>query len=149
MSISREKHRDALSRDESLRRAVENKRAYYQRNREAILAKRRAMYYDPHNGYAARLNAIKRSSHLRMRYGISHKDYEAMMEAQGHQCAVCGAKDSGTAKSKFFDVDHCHETGKVRGLLCRKCNVTAGVLEKNRDLIAKIEAYIASHKEPK
>jgi hypothetical protein len=50
--------------------------------------------------------------------GVSDEDYAAMLEAQGGGCAICGAKP----KTRRLHVDHDHATGKVRGLLCHRCN---------------------------
>lgn len=55
---------------------------------------------------------------LRALYGLSLEDYENRLRAQGGVCAICGAASVG----KRFDVDHDHETGAVRGLLCTSCN---------------------------
>lgn len=89
---------------------------------------------------------IQRTSHLKTRYGITDADYLRMLHEQGGRCAICHSDKPGNGKSELFDVDHCHTTGKVRGLLCRNCNVTAGVLEKKADLIKLIQAYLDRHK---
>lgn len=52
-------------------------------------------------------------------YGLTLKQYDAMRKAQGNKCALCG---SPQGKKKQFAVDHNHRTGKVRALLCTKCN---------------------------
>ena len=122
----------------------ESKAQYYLRNREGILAKARAKRACP--DFLAKETAFKRTYHLRIRYGITHEQYMALLEQQGHKCAICGTTDPGTKKSTNFDVDHCHTTGKVRSLLCRNCNVTVGVVEKKADLIKKIHDYLARHK---
>jgi hypothetical protein len=54
------------------------------------------------------------------------KQYMEMLEAQGRQCALCGKEWQGFNKSKSLVIDHCHETGKVRGLLCGDCNTALG-----------------------
>lgn len=89
------------------------------------------------------MEPIHRRSILKKRYGITPEDYDRMLAEQGGRCAVCRTNKPRNGRGdKVFDVDHDHATGKVRGLLCRKCNVTTGVLEKNRQLIAKIETYL-------
>jgi hypothetical protein len=95
--------------------------------------------------YAEYMTPLRRKNVLQ-RYGLTPESYVALLQKQGCRCAICGADKPGNGVGdKNFDVDHCHETGKVRGLLCRKCNVTAGVLEKNRDRIALIEEYLKAH----
>ena len=64
-----------------------------------------------------------RKSNLKRLYGMTPADHEAMLEAQGGRCAVCG-------QDKDLVVDHNHKTGKVRGLLCRTCNFVIGMYEK-------------------
>ncbi len=65
-----------------------------------------------------------------------------MLAEQNNCCAVCKTSTPGNGRSIYFDIDHNHDSGKVRGLLCRKCNVTLGVIEKNRDRIELLEHYI-------
>lgn len=86
---------------------------------------------------------MKRRSHLK-RYGITHDDYNHMLEQQGGVCRACGTCYPGNGKSHYFDVDHCHTTGRVRALLCRTCNTTLGVLEGHRERIVLLEAYLQS-----
>ena len=54
----------------------------------------------------------------RAQLGLTLAAYEALLEAQGGGCAICGA----TPKTRRLDTDHDHKTGKVRGLLCHRCN---------------------------
>ncbi len=61
-------------------------------------------------------------SHL---YGITLYQYDLMLEKQGGGCKICGKK---TPKGQGrFHVDHCHKTGKIRGLLCQHCNIMLGL----------------------
>jgi hypothetical protein len=53
------------------------------------------------------------------KYGLSVEDYDTIQEAQGGVCAICKVRPQN---SKHWHVDHCHRTGKVRGLLCGDCN---------------------------
>lgn len=48
-----------------------------------------------------------------------------MLEAQNHRCAICGGERTGPGTR--LHIDHCHKTGKVRGLLCSKCNTVIGL----------------------
>jgi hypothetical protein len=64
---------------------------------------------------------IKNSKLLRT-YGIGLKEYNYLLEVQGGTCALCPSDDPGAGR-EYFSVDHDHVTGKVRGLLCSKCNV--------------------------
>lgn len=82
-----------------------------------------------------RRSAEYRERNLRIRYKISQKDYDAIYQAQDGKCAICH-----TFK-KSLDVDHNHETGEVRGLLCNPCNRTLGIMEQSYNLGATMEAF--------
>ena len=77
----------------------------------------------------------QRRSQLKRRYGITPEDVDALMEAQGGVCAICKTDDPGGRG--VFVIDHCHDTGKVRGLLCNLCNKGLGCLG---DTVDKLEA---------
>jgi hypothetical protein len=64
-----------------------------------------------------------RKSHLKRKYGMTLEDYDRMLEAQGGACAICGRPPR---EDIALHVDHDHETGLVRGLLCFPCNNTLG-----------------------
>lgn len=67
---------------------------------------------------------------LRQRYGISPNDYDQMLKQQGGVCAICDQPESRRHRGKLTSlaVDHDHHTGRVRGLLCSKCNMKLGAL---------------------
>lgn len=67
----------------------------------------------------------RRNAHLERKYGMTLLDYEALLEKQGHACAICHKSHSRTNP---LHVDHCHKTGQVRGLLCTNCNTGLGKL---------------------
>lgn len=64
--------------------------------------------------------------HLSKTYGLSEDDYYKMLDEQGHKCAICNLSVDKEEHYGKFVVDHCHNTGKVRGLLCNKCNLMLG-----------------------
>jgi hypothetical protein len=80
-----------------------------------------------------------RSSHLKRKYGITVADYEAMLAAQGGGCAICGAPEPA---AQSLHVDHCHDTGAVRGLLCFRCNAGLGQFDHDRDRLARAASYL-------
>ncbi len=79
-----------------------------------------------------RAKSNQRKRNLRVLYGITPDEYASMLDAQGGVCAICGKTEPGahgrTGKQFSLSVDHCHSTGKVRGLLCQKCNRAVGLL---------------------
>lgn len=68
-----------------------------------------------------------RHYHIKRKYGISIDEYELMLVHQNNKCLIC-AKDQ-TKEQQAFAVDHCHKTGKIRGLLCCSCNRGIGYLK--------------------
>lgn len=85
------------------------------------------------------------SAYLKRTYGITLDDYEAMLEEQNHRCKICGSEgfvmDKDRHKIKLV-VDHCHETGAVRGLLCHNCNRALGLLKDSTDTLKSAIAYL-------
>jgi hypothetical protein len=67
--------------------------------------------------------AYRRSLRLRLDYGITVEKYDALLQEQGGHCACCPEVHNG---GKRLFVDHDHETGQIRGLLCARCNLTLG-----------------------
>jgi len=130
-------------------------KGYYRRNRQEVL-KRNAAYDRAHPESARnrqkRLEEKKpgyykragRSWHLKNTYGLSIDDYEQMLLAQGGRCAVCGSREPG-GHDTYFSVDHCHNTGKVRALLCNGCNTGIGQLKDDPELLERAAAYLRQH----
>lgn len=79
-----------------------------------------------------------RNSHLSYKYGLSLKEYENMLKKQGGGCAICGIKPN----KKPLSVDHCHKTGKVRGLLCQKHNIAIGLFDEDLLLFDRAKQYL-------
>ncbi len=80
---------------------------------------------------------------------VSEKDYREMMEKQNGVCAICGRLESthkrGRVNPDRLSVDHCHKTGKVRGLLCGRCNRAIGLLRDNPALCRAAATYLERH----
>jgi hypothetical protein len=107
--------------------------------------KRQASYYQ-------QKKEEQRNRDLKSKYGITLEQYNVMYENQEGKCACCGI-DESQLKEKYashhsrFCVDHDHNTGKVRQLLCQKCNTLVGFLEKRKDTLGKALEYIEKHRE--
>lgn len=72
-------------------------------------------------------------------YGLSPEQYDALLAEQGGVCAICGGVNKG---SRSLAVDHDHETGTVRGLLCIPCNSAVGLLKEDPDLLQNARIYL-------
>lgn len=65
-----------------------------------------------------------RAWRLKKSYGITSEDWQSLFASQGNSCAVCKRQEPDTKQG--WHVDHCHGTGRVRGILCRRCNLLLG-----------------------
>ena len=83
-------------------------------------------------------------------YGLTFEEYNQMLESQNGVCAICGKEETDTDwrsdKVKQLAVDHNHETGKVRALLCGKCNKAIGLLKDNIQLFQATIDYLNKYK---
>ena len=77
---------------------------------------------------------------LKHKFGLSLAEYNVMLEKQNGQCAICGTDKCETGYS--LAVDHCHVTGKIRGLLCRTCNTTLGKFNDEIERFYKAARYL-------
>ncbi len=73
-------------------------------------------------------------------YGVTPEQYVAMVVYQGGVCASCGESDS-----RALGLDHDHKTGRIRGLLCRGCNVAISHLKEDPEKAERLAAYIRRH----
>lgn len=112
-----------------------HRRNMYKKNREKELPK-----FKEYNRTKRNKEEIT-SSILFKKYGITIHDYNRMLEEQSFSCKICQTSHE-QFKTKLA-VDHCHTTGKVRGLLCTKCNLSVGYYENWLfEWIDKIKDYI-------
>jgi hypothetical protein len=79
----------------------------------------------------------RRSVVLKNKYNISLEQFNKILISQNYKCKICGTTNPGPRG--VFDVDHCHKTGKIRGLLCHLCNAGLGYF---RDSILHLESAI-------
>lgn len=127
------------------------RRVYAAANRERVLAGKRKWYQDTieerraynRQRYEAQRATAEyldryRDRHLRKAYGIGLDEYRSMLAEQDGRCAICRRPESDFTKS--LSVDHCHETGRVRSLLCGRCNTHLGWYEKHAD---EVRVYLA------
>lgn len=82
---------------------------------------------------------LVRREKFRSRYGLELEDYERMLDDQGNACAVC-RRDAGAVQR--LHVDHAHETGEIRGLLCGPCNRALGMLGEDPSRMVALARYI-------
>lgn len=132
-------------------------RAYYKANREMVLERQRKYRRayraanlekvrtrereDRANRYAA--DPLKyRCQRLKYMYGITEAEFQLLHKEQNGLCAIC---ECANTNGRNLSVDHCHTTGKVRGLLCENCNRALGLLKEDPAIFLASMAYLARH----
>lgn len=80
--------------------------------------------------------AISRRAELKRKYGITVSDYEGMYAKQEGRCAICKKAE------EILAIDHCHDSGRVRGLLCKACNRGIGMLQDSPELLESAVRYL-------
>lgn len=83
-----------------------------------------------------------RKHKISKKYNVSIDDYNLMLTTQNGKCAICGSDSIGRKGAKYFNIDHCHTTGKVRGLLCHNCNIILGKIKDSRDWLKNAIKYL-------
>jgi len=87
--------------------------------------------------------AHRRNYNLEKNYGITSEEYNRLLEAQAGVCAICKQPPNEAQKrAMYLSVDHCHTTGRIRGLLCISCNSAIGLLKESAELMAKALKYL-------
>lgn len=121
---------------------------YYEDNKNKIITYKNT-WYNNHKDktlkeqkkkYNSLTYEQRRERGLRLNYNITIDDYNMMFESQKGCCAICGRHQS--EEKKALHVDHDHETGKIRGLLCQKCNHGIGLFNDNPELLRKAAQFL-------
>jgi hypothetical protein len=113
--------------------AIARAKAWAEANRE------RYLQYQEEYRQSGRKALSNRKSHLKRKFGMSLEDYQRLLTLQGGRCAICGDPPPADAA---FHVDHDHETGAVRGLLCVRCNNGLGQFREDPQLLVMASQYV-------
>lgn len=124
-------------------------KAWAKANKEKIAAKHKA-YYTANKAEISikRREYIKsnreniRAARIARQYGLTMQSYLDMMASQDNSCWICRAKFDA-ASNNTPCVDHCHDSGKVRGILCPHCNLTLGFIENSKSPMEVFSLYLA------
>jgi hypothetical protein len=87
----------------------------------------------------------KSDSRYAGKYGFPAREYRAMFERQGGKCALCGEGEKGWSRGRPLHVDHCHKTGRIRGLLCGDCNTALGRFGDDPTRLRAAIVYLEAH----
>ena len=116
-------------------RARAYSREYWANNRERLNQKKRDR--------RARSPDATHAEWIRQTYGVTEEWYQAQLALQGYACDICGKRID--PNSRRLSVDHDHATGKVRGLLCQRCNVLLGYAKDKTGWLLSAVAYLRKH----
>jgi hypothetical protein len=129
--------------EDSKKHRRELQREYARKNRKTPERKaymRRYMHeYGKHYNRTPRQRDYKLKFHLKHGYGITPAEYLALLAEQDGHCATCPEVHNGGQR---LSVDHDHETGQVRGLLCRRCNLAIGQAGDNAYRLLQLASYL-------
>ena len=127
------------------------RKAWYAENRDREIERVKQWQVENADRYKRRQEAYKQSgrkriadrkSHLKRTFGLTEGDYERILAEQGGGCAICGRLPS----SRNLHIDHDHESGVVRGLLCFACNVAIGHLRDDPMIAIKLIDYLERYR---
>lgn len=116
---------------------------YRQLHKDRIKLSRETWYYKKGGNLKCRERILKN------RFNITRNEYNRLLEQQNHKCAICKnseiCKDRRNNKLRELAVDHCHTTGKIRGLLCYNCNRGIGHLQDSLSILREALDYLSNN----
>lgn len=115
----------------------ECKRAWRDTNRENVRRAARKHYQKNRKKHAR----VGRENHLRRKFGITSAQYQAVLERQFGCCAICRQPPG----ERNLAVDHDHDSGAVRGLLCDRCNRLIGLASESPGILCDAATYVAGN----
>jgi len=95
--------------------------------------------------HPTRVKTIQRRCDLKRKYGLTEKEWNELFLHQNNCCAACGSSHPHDPQNRWH-TDHNHKTGEIRGILCRKCNITLGYVEDNHTHLLLLARYIGNKK---
>ena len=120
------------------KKEVLTKQKEYRYNHKKEISFRKKEYYNHHK---EEISSQKKEYHLMIKYGLSMSDFNNLLLAQNNRCAICN-EPLDLTNSYRIHIDHNHLTGKVRGILCNKCNLAIGLLRDNPEYTKRATEYL-------
>lgn len=135
--------KDILNRKPACKECIKiDSKEYYLNNIRKI--KQRVSHYN--KKYPEKHKILRTNNHLQKRYGLNLKEYKILLKYQNSVCAICKQKetrkDSHSNNVTKLSIDHCHKSGKVRGILCNKCNNGLGRFKDDIKLLKSAIDYL-------
>jgi Autographiviridae endonuclease VII len=113
-----------------------SKHKYYLANKQKQIKRQRQWRKNNPAEYKKRV----RKYHLKAKYGITEEEYIALFKKQNRRCAIC--KSSSPNHFRGWNIDHCHKTGRVRGVLCHHCNLLLGNAKDSANILQAAQSYL-------
>ena len=126
---------------EQLEKQRKYQREWHNRDRAEHLEERRKK-----DRLSYRDNPKKKEKNFRQnlkKRGLSIEVYAVILKSQNHSCAICGLNEQENGKR--LAVDHSHKTGKIRALLCNRCNTILGLADDNIEILSRLITYLRQH----
>jgi len=140
---ARERYRNTTPENKAARAL---KRREYRKNNSTDISNNKKKYYlDPQNKLAKKMS--DRSTYLNRKYKITIEAFNAMVLAQNNKCKICNKHGSHTT-NKILYIDHDHNSGKIRGLLCNMCNLALGYAMDSVNTLQKCVEYLTTGIKP-
>jgi hypothetical protein len=112
----------------------------YRENNKDVLHNKSNKYREENREYFKKYFKDNGQKYLLKKYGITKEEYYNMYAEQGGRCKICGTHQSEL--NRRFAVDHNHENGQIRSLLCNSCNVAIGHLRDDPKIVEKARKYL-------
>lgn len=132
-----------VTEDAKRERIRKYKHQYFQDHKDELIPR--------HTANTKRLVAEQREKYglnvyyICSKYKMNVQEYLDLVHAQHNKCAICNIEFDPSSKETVACVDHDHQTGKVRGLLCRQCNSAIGLLHDNVELCLNAYKYLKEY----
>lgn len=113
-------------------------RAYYANNRDRMKVVAKAYRDRPENKEKQKIRHRRR--HIRIKYGLSPEQFDKIFDAQDRKCLICETDQFGCHGPV---IDHCHNAGHIRGILCQRCNALVGMARNSPRILHNAMKYLA------
>lgn len=127
---------------------IKASRKYYENNKEKVKERYKKNKERIKEKNSRKTTKDHRKNLLKQKYDIAQEDIDFMILCQMNCCAICGNEFESKVTKKGWThpgyvIDHCHTTGKVRGLLCIKCNCGLGYFDDNKEKLKSAINYLS------
>jgi hypothetical protein len=135
--------------NEKSQKLIEYSKQYYILNKEKIISRiketsKTEEFKEKRRVFNKKRKETNRANYYKKRYGITLEIYNKMLLDQDYKCAICKISETEIKhkRNTYFAVDHCHSTGKVRGLLCNNCNCILGFINDDTEHLNNAIKYL-------